>query len=207
MTAKLEKSAFFLNNFVRFGTVGLLTMKMDTNQQNEPVTSTEDFPVQIAAIQPRLYGFILKRLADREQTLEVLQRTNLVLCRKASEFQQGSSFAAWAFTVAKFQVMAWRKSEGASHLVFTDKVLDLLDRTADDEASAVDCRIPILKRCLERLRDQDRDLVQRRYRDAEGIEALARSLTKSVDAIGMRLLRIRKQLAECVQTQLKQETV
>ena len=197
----------FENNFVRFGLVGLLTMKMDTHQQNEPVSSSEDFAVQIAAIHPRLYGFILKRLADREQTLEVLQRTNLVLCRKAGEFQLGSSFAAWAFTISKFQVMAWRKSEGASRLVVTDKVLDLLDRTADDEASAVDCRIPILKRCLDRLRDQDRDLVQRRYRDAEGIEALAHSLTKSVDAIGMRLLRIRKQLAECIQTQLKQEEV
>lgn len=180
-------------------------MNMDTNQQDKPDAGSEDFAVQIAAIQPRLYGFILKRLADREQTLEVLQRTNLVLCRKAAEFQHGSSFAAWAFTIAKFQVMAWRKSEGASRLVFSDNVLDLLDRSADDEASAVDCRLPILKRCLERLRDQDRDLVQRRYRDAEAMEALARSLTKSVDAIGMRLLRIRQQLAECVQTQLKQE--
>jgi hypothetical protein len=117
---EVGKICVFENNFVVFGVVGLLTMNMDTHQQNEPVTSSEDFAVQIAAIQPRLYGFILKRLADREQTLEVLQRTNLVLCRKASEFQQGSSFAAWAFTVAKFQVMAWRKSEGASCLVFTD---------------------------------------------------------------------------------------
>ena len=177
-----------------------------TDRKHE-LSGSEELAVEIAAIQPRLYGFILRRLADREQTLEVLQRTNLVICQKANAFQHGSSFAAWAFTIAKFQVMAWRKSEGASRLVFTDKVLDLLNRTADDEASAVDCRIPILKRCLERLRDQDRDLVQRRYRDAEGIEALARSLTKSVDAIGMRLLRIRKQLAECVQTQLKQEAV
>jgi hypothetical protein len=117
---EVGKICVFENNFVRFGVVGLLTMNMDTHQQNEPVTSSEDFAVQIAAIQPCLYGFILKRLADREQTLEVLQRTNLVLCRNASEFQQGSSFAAWAFTVAKFQVMAWRKSEGASCLVFTD---------------------------------------------------------------------------------------
>ena len=38
----------------------------------------EELAVEIAAIQPRLYGFILKRLADREPTLEVLQRTNLV---------------------------------------------------------------------------------------------------------------------------------
>jgi RNA polymerase sigma-70 factor, ECF subfamily len=178
---------------------------MEGNSQNEPLSCSEEFAVDIAAMQPRLYGFILKRLADREQTLEVLQRTNLVLCRKAEEFREGSSFSAWAFTIAKFQVMAWRKSESAERLVFTDQVHDLLDRNVKEEASAVDARIPLLKRCLDRLRDQDRVLVQRRYRDGERMETLARSLGKSTDAVGMRLLRIRKQLATCIRTQLVQE--
>ena len=171
---------------------------------NEPASSA-DLAVQLAAIQPRLYGFILKRLADREQTLEVLQRTNLVLCSKADEFQHGSCFTAWAFTVAKFQVMAWRKSEGAGRLVFTDKVMDLLDRAASDEASEVDERIPLLRRCLERLRQPDLDLIQRRYRDGQAIDPIAKSLGKSVDAIGMQLSRIRRQLAQCVQLGLQQE--
>ena len=168
------------------------------------LSGPENLAVEIAAIQPRLYGFILKRLADREQTSEVLQRTNLVICEKVKEFQSGSNFVAWAFTIAKFQVMAWRKSEGASRLIFTDKVYDLLDRTADEEAAAVDSRIPLLRSCLERLRDSDRGLIQRRYRDGEQIEPIARSLAKSIDAIGMRLARIRKKLAECVQTKLNQ---
>ncbi len=71
-------------------------------KQSESYGASEDLVVEITAIQPRLYGFILKRLADHEQALEVLQNTNLVLCRKAGEFQKGSSFAAWAFTIAKF---------------------------------------------------------------------------------------------------------
>lgn len=90
-------------------------------KQNESYGASEDLVVEITPIQPRLYGNILKRLADHEQALEVLQSTNLVLCRKAGEFQKGSSFAAWAFMIAKFQVMAWRKSESRSRLVFTDE--------------------------------------------------------------------------------------
>ncbi len=125
----------------------------------------EDFALKIAEIQPRLYGFILKRLVDRDQTLEVLQRTNLVLCRKATEFQSGSSFPAWAFTIAKFQVMAWRKAEGRSKLLFTDQVYELIDRAPAVEVDAVDVRIPILRQCLEKLRSIDRSLVQSRYRD------------------------------------------
>ncbi|QDT04949.1 RNA polymerase sigma factor [Rubripirellula lacrimiformis] len=172
---------------------------------NEP-SGTEDFAVQIATIQPRLYGFILKRLADREQTLEVLQRTNEVLCRKADDFQHGSSFTAWAFTIAKFQVMAFRKSEGSGRLIFSDKVSQLIDRTAADEAAAVDERIPVLRNCLERLPNADRELVQQRYRDGHPISLIAEAVSKSIDAIAMRLSRIRKQLAECVRSGLDQET-
>jgi len=175
------------------------------SEQNESYGAPEELVVQITTIQPRLYGFILKRLADHEQALEVLQNTNLVLCRKAGEFRKGSSFAAWAFTIAKFQVMAWRKSESRSRLVFTDEVHELLDREADEEVSDVDRRIPVLKRCLERLREQERSLIQRRYRDGETVQALAQSLGKTVDATGMRLLRIRKRLGDCIRARLGQE--
>ena len=178
---------------------------MTNDQHTGEFFGPEGLAVEIAAIQPRLYGFILKRLADREQTLEVLQSTNLVICRKFGEFHQGASFAAWAFTIAKFQVMAWRKTVGTRRLVFTDKIYELLDRSAEQEAAAVDERIPLLQRCLERLGDEDRKLIQRRYRDGEKIEPIAQSLAKSVEAIGMRLLRIRKQLAECVRTGLNLE--
>lgn len=167
--------------------------------------AAEDLAVEMAAIQPRLYGFILKRLADREQTLEVLQQTNLVLCRKAGEFRRGSSFTAWAFTIAKFQIMAWRKSEGSGRLIFTDQVCELLDRSATDEACAVDERIPILRGCLGKLAERERSLIQRRYRDGEPIALIADSLTKSIEAIGMQLTRIRRQLADCVGRGLSQE--
>ena len=164
-----------------------------------------DLAVEIAAIQPRLYGYILKRLADREQTLEVLQRTNLVICDKASQYQHGSSFTAWAFTIAKLQLMAYRKSETSGRIVFTDQVCDLLDRPTTQEAHSVDERIALLKRCLDRLASQDIELVQKRYRDGQPIAKIAIALSKSVDAVGMRLSRIRRQLADCVRQAMNRE--
>lgn len=178
---------------------------MTTPYENPQSTSFQDVAADIAAVQPRLYGFILKRLASREQALEVLQRTNLVLCRKADEFEPGSNFAAWAFTIAKFQVMAWRTSKGRDRLVFTDSVANLLDRSAEEEADAVDQRVPLLKRCLARLHEADQTLIQQRYRDGERVDQLGERLQKSADSIAMRLMRIRKQLRDCVQTQLAAE--
>ena len=180
---------------------------MNHSHPNSPPIPQSDLAVELASFQPRLYGYILKRLADREQTFEVLQRTNLVLCRQADEFQLGTSFAAWAFTIAKFQVMAWRKSEGAGKLIFTDQVCDLLDRTVQDESQSVDERIPLLRRCLDQLRETDRSLIQRRYRDGEPIAHIAESLSKSIDAVSMQLSRVRRQLGDCVKSKLRAESV
>ena len=175
---------------------------------SEPPSSSSpelDLAVEMASIQPRLYGFILKRLADREQTLEVLQRTNLVLCRKQDEFEPGSSFAAWAFTVAKFQVMAWRKAEGAQRVIFTDDVNELLDRSVDEEVESVDQRIPFLRQCLESLKRQDRTMIHQRYRDGMSIAEIDSAASKSADAVTMQLSRIRAQLRDCVRMKLETE--
>jgi RNA polymerase sigma-70 factor (ECF subfamily) len=51
---------------------------------------SEEFILELTQVQQRLLGFLFKRLADREQAREVLQRTNLVLCRKAEQYQAGT---------------------------------------------------------------------------------------------------------------------
>ena len=49
--------------------------------------SSEEFILELTEVQSRLFGFLFKRLADREQAREVLQRTNLVLCCKADDYE------------------------------------------------------------------------------------------------------------------------
>jgi len=157
-----------------------------------------DVAVSLATMQPRLYGFLFKRLANRDQTLEILQRTNLVICEKASDFVAGTNFDAWAFTIARFQLMAWRKTQATSRLVFTDSVYDLVDEDATAEAETADGRVEALQKCLAKLRPEDLSLIQQRYRDSLSIAAIATSLKKSVDAVGMRLSRVRRQLGDCI---------
>ena len=41
---------------------------------------SEEFILDLTQVQQLLFGFLFKRLGDREQAREVLQQTNLVLC-------------------------------------------------------------------------------------------------------------------------------
>jgi RNA polymerase sigma-70 factor (ECF subfamily) len=64
-----------------------------------------------------LYG---KYTANREQVREVLQLTNLVLCREAEQYQAGTNFKAWAMSVANYEGMAYRKTQVRERLFFSD---------------------------------------------------------------------------------------
>ena len=157
----------------------------------------------LEAMQPRLYGFILKRLADRDQTLEVLQRTNLVVCQKAADFRPGTSFEAWTFTIARFQLMAWRKNRSRNRLVFSDTAYEQIDRKTEPSEANDDARADVLKDCVKQLNVNERKLLEQRYQEDLPLATIASTMNMSLDAIGMRLSRIRKKLGQCIQQKLQ----
>lgn len=171
--------------------------------ENPPTHISIEVATQLTAIQPRLYGFILKRLANHEQTAEVLQKTNLAICENAARYTPGSNFSAWAFTIARFQLLAWRTTASRNRLVFTDSLHETIDSATDANATAHDDRVLALRDCLTKLKHDDLRLIQQRYRDAAALADLAQSLQKSVDAIGMKLSRLRRQLADCIRHKLQ----
>ena len=154
-------------------------------------------------MQPRLYGFILKRLADRDQTLEVLQRTNLIVCQKAADYRPGTSFEAWTFTIARFQLMAWRKNLTRNRLVFSDTVYEQIDGQRERSEVDDDARVDALKDCVKQLSVDESKLLQQRYQEDMPLATIASTMNMSLDAIGMRLSRIRKKLGQCIQQKLQ----
>ena len=80
-----------------------------------------------------------------------MQETNLVLCRKAGEYFEGSNFAAWALQVAHFQVMAHRQSLARGRLVFQDETIRELVDVATGRIETMGEREEALRLCLARL--------------------------------------------------------
>ena len=154
-------------------------------------------------MQPRLYGFILKRLANRDQTSEVLQRTNLVICQKASDYRPGTRFEAWTFTIARFQLMAWRKNQSRNRLVFSDTVYEQIDKQTEQSDVDEDTRVSALKDCIKQLNSDESKLLEQRYHEDLPLATIASTMNMSIDAIGMRLSRIRKKLGQCIQQKLQ----
>lgn len=171
---------------------------------------TPDWVLRLTDAQPRLYGFLLKRLGNSDQAQEVLQEVNLVMCRNADAYQAGTDFMAWAFSVARFQVLAFRKRQSRDRLVFPSDLFGSLESLDEDlyPHELAEIRQLALRECMKSLPDHQTRLVSQRYGQSMTVKSIADELGKSANAVSIVLHRVREQLMKCVQQRLlKEETL
>ena len=81
----------------------------------------------------RIKGVIVALLPDFAAAEDVLQETFLVVQRKASEFDRASNFLAWAFRIARLQVMKAQTAHQRHVERLSDAVLESLAASAPVE--------------------------------------------------------------------------
>ncbi|MEO0477666.1 MAG: sigma-70 family RNA polymerase sigma factor [Planctomycetota bacterium] len=168
---------------------------------SQPTGPSDAFVTQITACQSRLYAYILTLTGDREHAREVLQEANLVIWRKADAFEEGTNFIAWAFSIARYQVLAHRQKIARDKLVFDD---ELLVGIADifDEEDQFDERQDALADCIEQIAPNHRNLLRIRYSDGQPVKEIAQQLDKSANAVAKVLHRTRLALMKCIESKL-----
>ncbi len=162
----------------------------------------DEFLSLITESQGWLYGYILGLLANHDAANEVLQETNIVIWRKASEFQLGTSFHSWAIRIAHFQVMAYRQKRKKDRLVFDHDLLELIGKRVQERMDDYEEKMSQLQSCLDELPERSRDVVRRRYFDGDSLKKIAFDLDRNQNAIGQLIFRIKNKLIECVSLQV-----
>ena len=171
----------------------------------EEPEKTEQFVGQLTEHQNRLYGYVYSLLGDHSRTADVVQETNLVLWRKIGEFQPEKPFLPWAMAIARFQVLAHLRDRSRDRLLLDAELAETLSEQAERQASQVEAVREALRPCMQLLTPANRDLVDRRYFRAMSVADVAEAVNRSAGSVKVALLRIRRQLAECVQRRLAGE--
>jgi len=160
---------------------------------------------QLTGCQTRLRVYIAMLTGNPTAASDVLQETNLVLCRKADEYVEGTDFVAWACTFARFQVMAYLRNVKRDRHMFDEAIVNNLASDAEDAAGQIDAQHSALQKCLKKLTGRQRKLVIARYTDAQSIEEIATRNGDSNASVAMALSRIRQLLFRCIQRRLAGE--
>lgn len=174
------------------------------SKEFDKIELSPQWVLQLTQAQPRIFGFLLKRLGSHDQAQEVLQEVNLVLCRDARKFEEGTDFMAWAFAIARFQMMAFRKRQSRDRLVFSvdlTESLALLDEKMFP-AGTDSQRLVALNTCVQKLEPEHRGILLQRYAESTSVKAIAADVDKTANAVSLTLHRIREQLMKCVATKV-----
>lgn len=166
---------------------------------------SSEFASLYTGCQSRLYAFICSLLGSANDAVDVLQETNLVLWQKSDEFREGTDFLAWAFSVAHYQVMAYREKKGRDRLSFNDDLLDTLANETSAYQREADTRLAALATCLTQLSKNNQSLVRKRYGLGVSVKELAEELGRTANVVAVTLHRIRVALMKCIQDRILRE--
>lgn len=155
--------------------------------------------------QRRLFLLILSQIHDPIDAEEILQNVNVIIWKKCGQFQPGTNFLAWAATIANFEVMKYRSRRSRERLVFSDEFLATVSAEAVEKSEELERRRAALKECIQKLREQDRELIEQRYAPGETGKNLAEQIGRPSNSVYQSLGRIRRTLMECIQRRLAAE--
>ena len=173
--------------------------RVDPNRQTVP---SERFVQLLTSCQGRLYAYILTLIPDSNAAKDVLQQTNLVVWRKAGEFDERRGFHAWICRIAYYEALGyWRNTRRDRHL-FDDELLGQLAEVATRRTTDVDSRQAALEQCLSQLKPPQRDLIRERYGEGNTVETIGKLLGMTAGAMATRLFRLRQVLQDCIERKL-----
>ena len=172
----------------------------------ESPKSLADFVSLLTRYQPNLMAFVISLMPGDPDVSDVVQKTNLVLWSKRAQFVEGSAFLAWAFAIARFEVLNHlKKQKRARPLLLDPDLLETIASEAPEELDSDDRRLGALENCLAELRPQDRELLEHRYRSGLGLNEFADRSGRSVSSLSVTLNRLRAALRLCIARRLSAE--
>ena len=157
------------------------------------------------AHEPAIRAHVRRLVPSRADADDVMQEVSVVLWEKFDSFREGADFRAWAFGVARFEVLAWLRDKGRDRLVLDEAVIS---KVAEETAAAeprLERQREALEACIEKVAPGERKFLMQAYQPDSRIQEVALGSGRTVPGFYQWLHRMRKMLLECIRRALAQE--
>ena len=145
-------------------------------------------------------------VGNRADADDVIQETCVVLWEKFDDFVPGTSFKKWASAVIRNVARRFaHKRRRQNGFGLSDLSLQRITQGKSGGSELFELQVEILRECLDKLRDSEREFLFDCYRHSTTLTTYAREQERSVETIYTRLKRLRKRLADCMARGLGRE--
>lgn len=157
--------------------------------------------------QDAIFGYILASTNNASDADDVFQNTALAAIQSEECPKDDARFLAWAREVARRRILEFYRRTQRIALVepqLVDRLAEVADRVESETPSLR--RRSALMTCLERLSENNRELLTHHYGDRTATASiLAKRFGRSEQGIYSLLYRLRKTLRDCIDHRLALE--
>ncbi|MCO8124550.1 sigma-70 family RNA polymerase sigma factor [Stieleria sp. TO1_6] len=170
----------------------------------------EAFAEIIRVCQRPVRAWIVSRCPPGGDADDVAQQTFVAAFKRIDDYQIGTDFRAWLFTIARYQLMAEctrLKRMADYHSRYLPHALSQeLDRRTEGVAESP-TRLTHLRECLQSVESNAREILDLRYGKELPLAEIAERSNRSVAAIKKHLFVLRQKLHDCVEKKFAGEAV
>ncbi len=159
------------------------------------------------SVQVRLYSYLLTVVHNRNDAEDILQETAIVLWEKFDEFQEGTSFGAWAVRIAGFKALEFMRHNRKTRMFFDESFYESICQEAEESTVDVPERLEALHFCLNKVPDPSKKLLAMRYMKDIPIRRISHQTGRSAAGLYQTFTRLIGLLRDCMDKYIARETL
>jgi RNA polymerase sigma-70 factor (ECF subfamily) len=148
-------------------------------------------------------AYIWAIVRDSHVAEDVFQEVSLLAVRKRSQIVDRAALPVWLRKSARLCALSALRRGGKSPLLFSNEVLDSLDRTWEEQGLAPNGEMAeALQQCIGRLASRAKQIVALRYQNKMSGDEVAARLKMKTQSVYVALGRIHRTLRDCMKRTL-----
>ena len=123
---------------------------------------------------------------------------------EAASAGEGGGFFTWARVIVRYEALRARRNAARDRLVLSEETLNLLaDEAMDTTGDDLEQERAALNSCLQKMGDEQRDLVFAASMRDGGVKELAEATNRTANSLYKLIGRLRASLRDCVDRELE----
>jgi RNA polymerase sigma-70 factor (ECF subfamily) len=167
----------------------------------------DEFVGLIVQYQVGLRAFIRALGVHSDGVDDLAQEAFLTAWRLREKFDRKRDFGKWIRGIARNLTLNEARKTARRSRIMSERLTKILDATSAERQPAdeteIRARLNVMQECLDRVPENTRSILVRRYQHGEPAVKLADYIGASVDAVRQTLCRVRKALRDCVEERLE----
>ena len=155
----------------------------------------------------QIHAFILTMVPNKTDSEDILQNTIIYMWEHFGDFSPGTNFLSWAVTIAKFQVLTYRKAKTRSKVHLSETSLDLIIEDNIKLTTQADERYEALQKCLKKLPEKEQDFLKKLFMQGNSVKKIAEDIGTSLNVVYKRLSRLKGILLNCIRQAMANQEI